>query len=181
MQPKYKPTFTNRPKHIIHDNSIYFITSRCVDAQWFLQPDKYKSLLLNIIKEKTKKFDYSLLAYAILHNHYHVLLKVKDASTLKKFIAELNGASSRSINKADFVIDRKIWWNYYDHVIRDEEDFFKHLNYIHQNPIKHGIAKEFSYEFSSYDEWVRKKGKEYMNDSFEKYPVVDFKAFSDDF
>lgn len=34
--------------------------------------------------------------------------------------------------------DAPIWHQYADHVIRDEKDYFCHLNYIHQNPIKHG-------------------------------------------
>ncbi|MDO8443990.1 MAG: transposase [bacterium] len=121
------------------------------------------------------------MAYVILHNHYHIIVKVADAQKMSKFMAELNGASAREINKADSVIDRKIWWNFYDHIIRNEADFFKHLNYLHQNPIKHGLTKDFSYKFSSYDAWIRRKGKEYLDDAFEKYPIVDFKSFNDDF
>lgn len=122
-----------------------------------------------------------MIAYTILHNHYHILIKVSVAAKIAKFIGELNGTSSREINKADHVIDRKIWWNYYDHVIRNEADFFKHLNYIHQNPIKHGVIKILDYKFSSYNAWLAKKGKEYLDHSFGKYPIVDFVMFNDDF
>lgn len=173
--------YTNRPKHIKLDNEYYFFTVRTVGAKWYLQPDKYKAILLKIIKEKSKKFDFALIAYAILNNHYHIIIRVSDAEIIPKFIKELNGSSAREINKADLVYDRKVWWNYYDHVIRNEDDFYKHLNYIHQNPIKHGIVKELSYKYSSYDEWAKKKGKSFMADSFAKYPVVDFKVNGDDF
>ncbi|MFA7253105.1 MAG: transposase [Patescibacteria group bacterium] len=181
MRPNYKPNFTNRPNHIQQDDSFYFLTVRTVNAQWFLQPDPYKQIVFDKIHEKIKKFGYQLIAFAILNNHYHLLVKIVDSKKIAKFMNELNGASAREINKADFVIDRKIWWNYLDHVIRDEADFFKHLNYIHQNPIKHGLTKELDYKFSSYSAWVRKKGVEYLNHSFEKYPVVDFKTFNDEF
>ena len=181
MRSNYKPIFTNRPSHLQQDNSFYFITARTVDGQLFLQPDKYKQILLDKIHEKVDKFSYSLIAYVILHNHYHLILQIDDASNLPKFMGELNGASAREINKADHVIDRKIWWNYYDHIIRDETDFFKHLNYIHQNPIKHGLTKDFSYGFSSYDEWVKKKGREYLDHAYESYPIIDFKSFNDEF
>jgi putative transposase len=137
--------------------------------------------LLDKIREKSKKFKFPLIAYAILNNHYHLMLKVSDAKKISKFIGELNGSSAREINKADHVIERKFWWNYYDHIIRDEVDFFKHLNYIHQNPIKHSLSKHFSYKFSSYDAWVQKKGKEYLNDCFEKFPIIDFVMRGDDF
>ncbi|MCL5410552.1 MAG: transposase [Patescibacteria group bacterium] len=181
MRPDYKPNLKNRPIHIKQDNSFYFITVRTVRGQWFLQPEKYKKILFNTIKEKTSKFSSSLIAYVILQNHYHLILKVTKSQELSKIIREINGASARAINKIDYAIDRKIWWNYYDHVIRDDKDFFKHLNYIHQNPIKHGLTKGFSYNFSSYDAWVSKKGKEYLDDAFEKYPIVDFVMLNDDF
>lgn len=181
MRQNYKPIITNRPTHILQDDSFYFITVRTVDAQWFLQPESYKQILLDKIHEKASKFGYPLIAFVILNNHYHLILKVDDSSKLSKFISELNGSSSREINKADHVIDRKIWWNFYDHIIRDESDFFKHLNYIHQNPIKHELAKDFGYRFSSYNAWVEKKGVEYMDHSFEDYPIIDFVSFNDEF
>jgi len=151
MRPNYKPNFNNRPKHLLQDDGFYFLTVRTVDGQWFLQPNEYKQILLEKIEEKATKFNFPLTAYVILHNHYHLIIKVDNAAALPKFAGELNGASARAINKADSVIDRKIWWNYYDHIIRGQADFFKHLNYIHQNPIKHGLTKDFSYDFSSYD------------------------------
>ena len=174
MRSNYKPKFTNRPKHFQQNDSFYFFTVRTLDGQWFLQPDLYKQILLDMIREKAAKFKFPLIAYAILQNHYHLILKIPDAQKIPKFIGELNGTSARTINQADSIIDRKIWWNYYDHVIRNESDFFKHLNYIHQNPIKHNVTKNFSYKFSSYDSWLKKKGKEYLDHSFEKYPIADF-------
>lgn len=176
-----KPNFQNRPKHLKQDDSVYFITGRTVDGQWFLRPEKYKQIFFDTLAEKTEKFSFDLLAYAILNNHYHLLLKVGDAETIKKFIGELNGASSKKINDADGVVGRKIWWNYYDHIIRNEADFYKHLNYIHQNPIKHGLSREFEYQFSSYNAWVKKKGREYLDDCFRRYPIIDFKSFNDEF
>jgi len=176
---KHKPSFTNRPKHILQDNCFYFITVRTIEGQWFLQAPKYKQILFKVIKTKTSKFGCKLVAYTILNNHYHLLLEVSDAKILPKFIKELNGTSSHDINTADNAIGRKIWWNYYSHIISDESDFFKHLNYIHQNPIKHQVSKSLVYEFSSYSAWLKKKGKEYLDDVFVKYPIVDFKSFEE--
>lgn len=175
-----KPVFSNRPKHLLQDNSFYFITVKTIQGQWFLKPKKYKEILLETIKNKTQKFSLVLVAYAILNNHYHLIIKVKNAKDLNMFMKELNGASSYAINSADNATSRKIWWNYYDHIIRNDMDFFKHLNYIHQNPIKHGISKDFNYDFSSYGMWCKKKGKEYLDDCFERYPVVDFVAGMDE-
>ncbi len=35
----------------------------------------------------------------------------------------------------------KIWQNrFWEHLVRDEEDYRRHLDYIHINPVKHGLA-----------------------------------------
>jgi putative transposase len=37
---------------------------------------------------------------------------------------------------------RSIWQNrFWEHLIRDERDFSTHVEYIHFNPVKHGLAK----------------------------------------
>ncbi len=181
IMPKRKAKFTNRPPHIKLDQSYYFITAKTINGQWFLRPAKYKQILFDKIIEKTRKFNTNLIAYVILANHYHLIIKIDSGKILPKMMAEINGASSRAINSADGVINRKIWWNYFDHVIRNEKDFFSHLNYIHQNPIKHGESKNFEYEFSSYKSWQKQKGSDYLEDAFRKYPIIDFMVLNDEY
>ncbi|WP_295437597.1 transposase [uncultured Thiodictyon sp.] len=37
--------------------------------------------------------------------------------------------------------ERALWQHrYWEHVIRDEEDFSRHVDYIHYNPVKHGYV-----------------------------------------
>ena len=45
---------------------------------------------------------------------------------------------------------------YYDHIIRNENDFYKHLDYIHYNPIKHDYVKKAKdWKYSSFKKFVR--------------------------
>ncbi|MBN2391986.1 MAG: transposase, partial [Anaerolineae bacterium] len=45
---------------------------------------------------------------------------------------------------------------FWDHVIRDEVDYANHFNYIHYNPIKHGLVQRLSdYRYSSFHEYLR--------------------------
>ena len=71
--------------------------------------------------------------------------------------------------------DVPIWYQYSDHVIRNEKDYFCHLNYIHQNPVKHNYVKKINkYEFSSIHKFIKQKGGEWIIDCFAKYPIIDF-------
>lgn len=71
--------------------------------------------------------------------------------------------------------DRPIWYQYIDTTLRDERDFYMHLNYIHQNPVKHGLVKRmFEYKYSSIHEFINENGKDWVIDCFRKYPIIDF-------
>ena len=53
------------------------------------------------------------------------------------------------------VWQRRFW----EHTLRDEEDFQRHLDYIHYNPVKHGYARcPHSWTSSSFHQWVAKGG-----------------------
>jgi putative transposase len=45
---------------------------------------------------------------------------------------------------------------YWEHTIRDERDFARHVDYIHFNPVKHGLVRRVrDWEHSSFHRYVR--------------------------
>lgn len=53
--------------------------------------------------------------------------------------------------------ERGIWQRrYWEHLIRDRRDFAAHANYIHFNPVKHGLVRRVrDWPHSSFHAWVR--------------------------
>jgi len=53
--------------------------------------------------------------------------------------------------------ERGIWQRrFWEHAIRDEEDFRRHVDYIHFNPVKHGyVQKVADWPYSSFHQYVR--------------------------
>jgi putative transposase len=53
--------------------------------------------------------------------------------------------------------ERGIWQRrYWEHTLRDEDDFVRHLDYTHFNPVKHGHAVRVrDWPFSSFHRWFR--------------------------
>jgi putative transposase len=53
--------------------------------------------------------------------------------------------------------ERGIWQRrYWEHTLRDQDDFSRHLDYIHFNPVKHGRAPRVQdWPYSSFCRWVR--------------------------
>ncbi|HSH91977.1 MAG TPA: transposase [Ramlibacter sp.] len=54
--------------------------------------------------------------------------------------------------------DKGIWQRrYWEHQIRDEEDLERHVDYIHFNPVKHGlVAQVKDWPHSSFHKWVER-------------------------
>jgi hypothetical protein len=56
-----------------------------------------------------------------------------------------------------FKTERGIWQRrYWEHTLRDEADFARHVDYIHFNPVKHGYVKRVKdWRYSSFHRMVR--------------------------
>jgi putative transposase len=54
--------------------------------------------------------------------------------------------------------ERGIWQRrFWEHAIRDERDFGKHVDYIHINPVKHGLVRcAVDWPYSSIHRYVKK-------------------------
>jgi len=59
---------------------------------------------------------------------------------------------SRILKREQNVWQRRFW----EHQIRDERDFARHVEYIHYNPVKHGLAQSpLAWKYSSFHRYVK--------------------------
>ena len=120
-------------------------------------------LLRESFRQSKKKFKYDIDAIVILPDHIHMLITPQIATDYPKIISSIKAYFSKHCDKKYYAHleqsmsrDKKrykpIWQKkYYEHTIRDEFDMYFHLNYIEQNPVKHGLVGEaFCWEYSSF-------------------------------
>lgn len=86
-------------------------------------------------------FDYLVVdEYVIMPNHFHAIILIavpQHSSTKVKSLSELVGAYKMTTSKAIHEIDAGYFsWqrSFHDHIIRDEEEYYKIKNYIISNP-----------------------------------------------
>jgi putative transposase len=61
-------------------------------------------------------------------------------------------SASRRKRKERGVWQRRFW----EHAIRDENDFERHMDYLHYNPVKHGlVGRPCDWPYSSFHRWVQ--------------------------
>jgi len=98
-----------------------------------------------ILKNLSEKYGFAVWVYCFMPNHLHFLVegKKKD-SDLKKFMALFKQKSSYYFKKKTA---KKLWQeNYYEHVLRKDEDTIKVVKYILNNPVRADLVENY-YEY----------------------------------
>ena len=96
----------------------------------------------SMVAEAIRKFDslrYHLYAWCVMPNHVHVLFRPLPGHKLSGI---LHSWKSFSANRANALLRRSgAFWQreYYDHLIRDEEEFYRIAEYVLSNPRKAGL------------------------------------------
>ena len=82
---------------------------------------------------------YHLFAWCIMPNHVHIVLQVIEQDDLPNIVRSWKSFTAREANGC---IDRKgpFWQKEcYDHIIRDEQEFWHAIRYTWENPDKAGF------------------------------------------
>jgi putative transposase len=118
------------------------------------------------------KYPFDLIAWAIMPEHFNLLLAPGDIP-ISKIMHDFKLSFSAYYRKRNNMISGKIWQlRFWDHIIRDQGDINRHIDYIHYNPVKHDIAKKsFDYPHTSVHEY-----REYYQDDWGVRDTVEFKA-----
>ena len=140
-------------------NAIVFIT-QVVDGRERVFADPAQvSLLRSILHTAQEKHPFSMLAYVFLPDHFHLLIKPALGVTHSQIMLSIKPNFTVAYKKARRVTGPMRLWQqrYWDHIIRDEIDLVRHLDYIHYNPVKHGyVARPEEWADSSYRYWQQK-------------------------
>jgi putative transposase len=114
-------------------------------------------LLLSTIDSVKVLRPFDLLAYVIMPDHIHLLIKTpEDSPNFSPIISSIKRNFIRNYRKTNDGSDQSPIWQprFWDHVIKDDYDFEKHLDYIHWNPVKHGFVDDpIKWQWSTYSKW----------------------------
>ncbi|MDO9139216.1 MAG: transposase [Methylobacter sp.] len=174
--------YLHNPTHIFMDDTLYFITASIYKKRPLLQDSTLKELLLNNIKSCFECYQWELHHWVILDNHYHLLGKSRKGNDLSHIIQKIHSNSGYYI-KQNTKTEEQVWWNYWDYCPRNEKDYFVHLNYLLNNPIKHGYVNKLqNYHFSSFHQYIKIKGRGLLVKQFKNYSdYKELNFYEDDF
>ena len=119
------------------------LLNSAADGPAFLCENFISKIVWDSILFYAKK-EYNLICFCIMPNHVHILLTLyKNSKSLDKIMKQIKGFSANRINK---IRNEKgsVWQSEsYDHIVRDEGEFYRIINYIINNPVKAGLTEDW--------------------------------------
>ena len=136
------------------ETNIYHIMIRDINRQNIFVDDEDNERFLDTLAKYRREVEYELYAYCLMGNHIHLLIKEGNealSNTMRRigasYVYWYNWQHDR---KGHLFQDR-----YKSEPVEDDTYFLTVLRYIHQNPLKAGIANNIElYKWSSYQEYI---------------------------
>jgi REP element-mobilizing transposase RayT len=124
--------------------------SRGNERQDIFRCDDDRKMFLDLIGDFSERFEIDMFAYVLMDNHFHLLLRTRQAN-LPKAMQWLGTTYTRKFNNRH---DRSghLFQGRYKSILVENDQYLLHLScYIHRNPIRAGIISRLAdYPWSSY-------------------------------
>jgi putative transposase len=147
----------------------YFFTVVTFNRKPILTHSYSRQILRNVWRYVQERHPLTVDAICLLPDHMHCIWTLPENDTnysmrwsaikgqfSMQYLA--NGGkeglrnTSRQRTGEAAIWQRRFW----EHLIRDEDDLSHHIDYIHYNPVKHGLVRKAAdWEWSSFHRYVR--------------------------
>ena len=123
--------------------SYFFTVVTHERTHWFAN-EEHIGILRDAFRKVRAARPFEIEAIVILPDHLHCLWRLPEGDDdFSGRWREIKKATSRRI---DTTLNRRgerpVWQRrFWEHAIRDDADWRAHVDYIHYNPVKHGLAR----------------------------------------
>ena len=147
-----------------HPGGTWFFTVNLLQRRNNALLVEHIDCLRNAVRVVKNRHPFTIHSWVVLPEHLHCILTLPADDTqfaLRWRLIKL--LFSRSLPRTEFrsVVrqkrgERGIWQRrYWEHQIRDAADFAAHMDYVHLNPVKHGLVQRVAdWPFSTFHRLV---------------------------
>ena len=145
------------------ESGIYHVILRGINKQIIFEDDEDNDVFLSILRDYKPVSGYKLLAFCLMENHIHLLIKVEE-EPLDRIFRRIAGKYVFWYNNKYQRIGHLFQDRYKSEPVEDDTYLLTVIRYIHQNPLKAKTVKNLEdHSYSSYNDYI----------SDEKDPLTD--------
>ena len=161
--------------------NYYHVYNRGANKEQIFREDENYRYLLNWVKHYSIEFDISVIAYCLLPNHYHFLLRQDGLEPISKYIQRTFNRYTKAFNKS-FQRTGTLFEGPFKAVHIDTDEYLLQIcRYIHRNPLDAGLVTDLlEWPYSNYLEWVGMRSGTLFDQKFLNEHFVnpdDYKKF----
>jgi putative transposase len=174
------------------EGGYYFFTVVTYERTELFHTELARLCLREAIEKIRSRRPFETVAFCLLFEHLHCIWKLpeNDADYSKRWSSikgrfsreylNLTGqrkqVSSSRARKGEVCIWQRRFW---EHQIRDENDLQRHVDYIHYNPVKHGLVQHVEdWTWSTYHKYAKEGFYERAND-FKQITNISTEGFGE--
>jgi putative transposase len=141
----------------------FFITAVLADRKSHALTD-HVAALRSAVRRTRRQHPFAINAIVVLPDHLHLIMTLPEhdadfpmrVSLMKRRFTDRLIKSGRALKRGkngELMLWQRRFW---EHTIRDDLDFERHVDYIHFNPVKHGlVTRVCDWPYSSFHVFVR--------------------------
>lgn len=146
-----------RTSRIISSTGIYHIILRSVNKHIIFEEEADYQKFLFILSDYQKTYDVDILAYCLMDNHIHIMIK-SDDDYLSKFLQSFCSTFARWYNSKYERYGHLFQERFFSRPVEDINYYLNTLIYIHNNPVEAGSCRFPSeYQWSSFNAFYGSK------------------------
>jgi REP element-mobilizing transposase RayT len=133
----------------------YHVYNRGIDRQPIFRETANYTFLLRRLQEHADALQIAVIAYCLMLNHYHLLLRQDGEAPVGLLMQRIFNSYTKAYNKR-YGRQGTLFEGRYRAIHVDRESYLRHVcHYIHANPVKHGFVEQVEqWPYSNYHEWV---------------------------
>jgi putative transposase len=141
-------------KHRIQAPGFYHVVCRGNNKRTIFKNQADRQFFLDMLDRVATKYGWTLYAYCLMGNHYHLVLEVGELG-MSKGMCELHTAYATEFNRRHGRINHLFGKRYWSDRLGDERRFLNTIRYVFENPRRAGRAGPLeAYRWSSYQATV---------------------------
>lgn len=148
----------------------FFFTLVTYNRRPILDTDLARKILREAIEKCRNDHPFEMNACVLLPDHLHAIWTLPQGDTnysnrWRKIKADFtrnyleSGGQESSMTDSENSEGRRGVWQprFWEHTIQDEDDFERHFDYVHFNPVKHNLVQyPYQWKWSTFHQWVEK-------------------------
>jgi putative transposase len=151
-------------RRLWHPGGTYFFTVNLLQRHGNPLLIRHIEILRGVVSQVRKGYPFQIHGWVVLPDHLLCVIALPpgdDDFAMRWRLIKMGFSKALPKNERLSAVrvrrgERGIWQRrYWEHLIQDEADYRAHMDYVHINPVKHGLVERVAdWPYSTFHRWV---------------------------